>query len=438
MRAGYASLDITPKTPIDLAGNSVGRQGKSVLDPLSVRALVCEDKAGRRAAILNFDLIWVPEELVDRLRDSARAQGVPSDSLLVSCTHTHSAPEINQRLQYGPKVAADYAAEVERQAAEAMRVAAADLAEVEIAEAQASAPDLVINRRLSVLDVDALRLGRLRRQVANRPNAKGESDDRIAMLWLTWPQPRRSVVIATFGCHPTFLSEEVVSAEYCGRIAGLLSRQAGHAVGVVFLQGFSGDARPRILAQRPFRLWPPRALAEGVFDRALFVRHPGAEAMAKFAERMAERMAAAARNTLPTTRLEAVERRAVLPLRDGALSSGPELRVQRVSLSARHHILALNGEIFSGYANWLRAQWPDHHLLPAGCCNGMVGYVVTDRALQEGGYEPVRSLSTFGLAAPFAQGIEAAVRQTLLSAMPASAGQLDRHRFIGNHGRDSL
>src|SRR6185295_4808407 len=62
------------------------------LDPLNVRTLVLDD--GRiQIAIAVVDSCMVDRETMDAAKDLARrATGIPVERMLISATHTHSAP----------------------------------------------------------------------------------------------------------------------------------------------------------------------------------------------------------------------------------------------------------------------------------------------------------------------------------------------------------
>jgi hypothetical protein len=94
LRAGFGRADLTPPPGLPLAGNGFeGRQARGWRHRLYVRALVLEDARGERLAIAVADLPHVSPLLqrfaAQRLR---RRTGIGADRLILSATHTHSAP----------------------------------------------------------------------------------------------------------------------------------------------------------------------------------------------------------------------------------------------------------------------------------------------------------------------------------------------------------
>ena len=94
LRAGFGRADITPPPGVGLSG--YGPEGKRAAGyrlRLYARALVLEDRAGEKVAILVADLGHVSPNLhrltAERIREST---GIGADRLIVSATHTHAGP----------------------------------------------------------------------------------------------------------------------------------------------------------------------------------------------------------------------------------------------------------------------------------------------------------------------------------------------------------
>ncbi len=61
-------------------------------DPIRARCVVLDD-GSIRLAIVVVDTCMMPRELIDRAKELAREKtGIPTDRMLISATHTHSAP----------------------------------------------------------------------------------------------------------------------------------------------------------------------------------------------------------------------------------------------------------------------------------------------------------------------------------------------------------
>ena len=92
-RAGASAVDVSPKVlPALVNGGFLEARSDKVRDPLIARALVLDDGT-TRLAIVVLDSCMMPRDLLDRAKTLARDRtGIPTDRILVSATHTHSAP----------------------------------------------------------------------------------------------------------------------------------------------------------------------------------------------------------------------------------------------------------------------------------------------------------------------------------------------------------
>ena len=95
-RAGAVALDITPiKFPVIINGNMNEVLATEVNDRLHARALVLDD-GKNQAAIVVVDSCMIPRDLLDQSKELAsKATGIPTDRMLISATHTHSAPSVH-------------------------------------------------------------------------------------------------------------------------------------------------------------------------------------------------------------------------------------------------------------------------------------------------------------------------------------------------------
>ncbi|MBQ1168424.1 MAG: hypothetical protein II143_04920, partial [Bacteroidales bacterium] len=93
IKAGAASEEITPKDSQFLYGYPyVERMSQGAHDPLTCTALYI-DNGSRQVMFISHDILYLNKEQVAAIRAGISAKtGVPAGNILVSVTHTHSAP----------------------------------------------------------------------------------------------------------------------------------------------------------------------------------------------------------------------------------------------------------------------------------------------------------------------------------------------------------
>ncbi|NIS54895.1 MAG: hypothetical protein GWN67_29500 [Phycisphaerae bacterium] len=94
-RAGACAIDITPsELPVFVNGGVRERVANQVHDPLHARCLVLYDGTVQLAIVV-VDSCLIPRSLADKAKDlAAQNTGIPSERILISATHTHSAPSL--------------------------------------------------------------------------------------------------------------------------------------------------------------------------------------------------------------------------------------------------------------------------------------------------------------------------------------------------------
>lgn len=93
--AGVAAIDITPeKLPALQNGQFLEINQSKVLDRLYARCFVLQSGA-TTVAIVVVDSCMIPRDICDRAKLLARRKtGIPVDRILISSTHTHTAPSV--------------------------------------------------------------------------------------------------------------------------------------------------------------------------------------------------------------------------------------------------------------------------------------------------------------------------------------------------------
>jgi len=91
--AGAFAIDISPvEFPVIINGGMLQKTAEKIVDPLHARCLVLDDGEGQ-IAIVVVDSCMLPRELLDEVKDLASSvTKIAPERILVSATHTHSAP----------------------------------------------------------------------------------------------------------------------------------------------------------------------------------------------------------------------------------------------------------------------------------------------------------------------------------------------------------
>ncbi|MBN1347746.1 MAG: hypothetical protein JXQ73_33985 [Phycisphaerae bacterium] len=253
LRAGAAAVDITPvKFPVIVNGGFLERTADKAHWPLHARCLALDD--GRaRVAIAVVDTCLMPRELLDEAKAIAhRATGIPTERMLISATHTHSAPSVMGAL--GTGVDEGYARTLPGKIAEAIERACKNLAPAEVGWAVVKDFEHTNCRRWirrpDKVDVDPFG-GRTVRAMMHpgyqNPDYLGPAgpvDADLSIVSVRSRQGRPIAVLANYSMH--YFGAPAVSSDYYGlfadKLAGLIGGEKAEPPLVAMMsQGTAGD-----------------------------------------------------------------------------------------------------------------------------------------------------------------------------------------------------
>jgi hypothetical protein len=102
LHVGGATVSITPDRPVALAGQMHTRIARSVESPVSATALALESRDGDKpidqAILVSCDLVSIDAAVLDQVRKRVkdRLPDVDARKLVLSATHTHTAPVMKE------------------------------------------------------------------------------------------------------------------------------------------------------------------------------------------------------------------------------------------------------------------------------------------------------------------------------------------------------
>ncbi len=240
MKAGFFEVDITPRVGIGLCGFGpyLNRYSIGVRDVLKARAAAFEQD-GEKAVIVSCDLIGVTAEISCKAkRLVAEKTGVPPESVMVHCTHTHSGPNTGAYIGWGNEDE-PYIAILPGRIAKACVGALDKLQETEMRHAVVPCEGVGLNREY---DKDARPLEDVLCDDW-RPAKPELTDTKCHVLkFMGKASGKMSGFMAYFGCHPVVCCQltRYIHGDFCGVAMNNLERENPGSVGL-FLQGAQGD-----------------------------------------------------------------------------------------------------------------------------------------------------------------------------------------------------
>lgn len=375
---------ITPPVGVHMMGYAA-RTGPSegIHDDLMANAVALSD-GNAAVVILALDIASLDLAQVRRLKKAIRARtDLQPTRVLVNTSHTHAGPMVAERP--GLVFETEYLDTVLLECVAAAESAMSDLRLATLSVGSASV-DIGCNRRERTPEGEII-LG------VNRDGPRLAE----ATVWRFSRSESDDVVLFSIPVHGTTLGPEnlLISAEWPGAAVRAIE-DSDDGVRAVFLQGCAGD-------QNPYR-------EVRSFDA---VAHHGEAAGA------AVRKALDASRGIPGLPLVNVARVMFLPLAGGGTSPCP---IHGLCVGDAV-LIGLGGEAFVEYALYGRKRSPASSTMVLGYTDGSVGYLPTEAAYDEGGYEP-NAYKHFPLGRAWDPSVERVLKQEIdaMLSLLAKAG----------------
>ncbi|MBW3601065.1 MAG: neutral/alkaline non-lysosomal ceramidase N-terminal domain-containing protein, partial [Planctomycetes bacterium] len=425
---GAAEVDITPEHPIRLSGyGNRATESEGVAQRIWAKALAIGEEP---AVIITVENCGVPASMVRvvaaRLKQKA---GVPRERLVITATHTHSAPFVEGGIpfMFAQAPTPDQQERIERYT----RRLTDQLVEVALAAIKNRRPgrlywtqgrvDFAVNRRV-VTDTRYQGFGE---------QPQGPVDHSLPVLVAKDLDDKPIAILANYACHCTTLTGAFnqICGDWAGYAQEYLEEDFPGAVGMIAI-GCGADANPSPRGELEMCKQHGRALADEV-KRLLSAEGDSLQALSpplacRFEEieiplaelppreeweRQAEQASAAGRRAQHFLKMldegKELPRSVRYPV--GVWSFGDDLAM-----------IFLGGEVVVDYAIRLKEQYDDDRLWIIAYANDVPCYIASKRILREGGYEADSSMIYYGQPTRLAPETEDIIVDAVERLMPDS------------------
>ena len=415
LHAGAAIIDVTPQKPMFLHGYPhVERISEGVHDPLYASALII-DNGISQIGFCAVDVVFISNEITEKVRRRVKNEtGIAKKNLMISASHTHSGPVTFSDIFYDPVVPdadPEYISYLVEKLVFVYLEAFNNKKECKIAITTANGSGVGGNRRSKT---DAI-------------------DPEVPVVVLKDIATDKIFALSTIYCmHPTILHEDskLYSADFPGYTRTYINKKLGEEVILLYHTGPSGNQSPRhfiksntfdeaerlgfklgeqiinsvlklddshyqdwvsLSSRQTYIVLPQKEFMsiEAAEEKAIFVKNklkqmrfdnaPGSEIRTVECDWFGAEENKQLSEMASNGRLEKVYQ-SVLPA-----------EINIIDIDDKHFVF-LPGELFVEYSLRIKAAFKEKTFI-ASLSNGVLaGYIVTEEAELEGGYEASNSI----------------------------------------------
>ncbi len=413
MKFGISKDIITPVLPVRLACPQYDRDKAfiNVHDDIFVRALVLDD-GNEKLVFMSFDLLFHDRALNQKIEAYAQKKyGIKSAAIIISYTHAHTAPAV---IGYNPGFHSDeYEEFLLTRAKNCLDRAMSTMCEGTLEYGVFDA-DFNISRR-----------GQVCGEFRNIPNIDYPHDIEFSVMCVRDVEDNVRSIMMNYACHPVFYpTSRAVSGEFPARLCQYIDMMHYGCVSM-FFQSAGGDVRPSTSADLENMRWKsPMTFADiDSFARDIadtvgaFIRDGGCEKQSlsiasdsfEIELPMEPKPIEYFKNYLcdfgdDMTNPNCVNADIIVNGGYEKLKKSVMLHCQVIRMNDDLYIATMGGEPCYGVKRAVKTAFAGKRVCFIGYTDSCA-YIVDDKILSEGGYEPQCHLE-YGNIGPFKPGLD--------------------------------
>lgn len=374
LMAGVAKIIITPQKPIPMSGYG-GRKDpfKGVHDDIYARIVVFSD-GKNKVALISAELVGISNSFWQDVSEAIEKKtGIKKEFIFLSAVHNHNGPSTNVYNESNTPEVLAYVNEIQEKIVNATAIAIKNMLPVNIGVGKGECK-MNINRRAQ----------NGKGQISLGLNPYGACDQEVGVIRIDDKAGKPLSIIMNWPCHAVVLGPKnyMITGDWPGAASHYVEKEFPENFVAPVTIGASGDINP---------LYGPHIDFESNSAYS-FGKDAIGEDLAKVSMKAAKEM-----KTFSSGVINATQRVVSVPAKG---EEGPAniqqpkstedgfLKIRLSALRIGNIILTgVSGEVFNEISVKMRKQSPYTNTFMITHCNGSSGYLVTDAAYAEGGYE---------------------------------------------------
>ena len=382
VKMGASQINITPDQPVLMSGYDARKTPSTgVHDSLFASALFFSDDQNK-ALLISADLIGFRTSFADSIKKMISLKtGISSDNIMIVAVHNHGGPAIHTYEDKLPQANEDYIKNLEEKFVTLATNAMKDPVPFRMGIGKGVCK-LNINRRAVFAD-GGVWLGR---------NLDGPCDHELDIVKFVDEQNNLIAVLLNWPCHGTASGQDnyQLTGDWPASAARHFKKLAGKNIVVAVTAGASADINPIYGPGNDFN----EVEAVGY--------HAGNEAWKAIAQT----------KTSSVKSLKFIKSNLNFPGKKtgkdqfppSSYEAGPDVEIRLTGLKVGDVVLCgISGELMTEMGMEIKKRSPYPSTIIITHCNGSSGYICTDKAFTEGGYEVKVSHLMPGIEKPLVQ-----------------------------------
>jgi hypothetical protein len=382
VKLGVSQINITPDQPVIMSGYDARKTPSTgVHDSIFASALFFSDKQNK-ALLISADMIGFPFAFIDTVKKMISTKtGLSADNIMLIATHDHGGPAIHTYEDNLPQTNEDYIQILKEKLVTLATDAMSNPQPFSMGVGKGKC-DMNINRRAVFAD-GGVWLGR---------NPDGACDHELDVIKFVDANNNLIALFVNWPCHGTVMGQDnyLITGDWPQSAAHYIKDSAGKNIVVAVTAGASANINP---------IYGPG----DSFNELEAVGYHVANEVLKIINQI---------KTSQVKSIKFVNSKMTFPGKKGwtdqfpqtSVASGSDVDIRLTGLKLDKIILCgISGELMTEMGLQVKKQSPYRKTIMITHCNGLTGYICTDNAFIEGGYETKVSHLMPGVEKPLMQ-----------------------------------
>lgn len=407
---GVSEIDITPEIGTLLAGGIKPRVSKGIEDPLYVKSLVIETEKGEKFAYVVLDLLCLLREVGDKcVKLASEKTGIPKENIVWTTTHTHTGPytlplfgeeegTINKKwLNSLPE---KFSLSVEK--------AYKSKKKARLKHINAFCNGLSHNRRVIIKDGRAINTWNLENINIQILGSEGPIDPEIGILFFETEKGDPISLMFYFALHTNSNFGEYFSSDYPGIIYMKMKEKFGSDFITLFIPGPCGNINPtrnyKEIGEILSEIMIKKIEKQTDYKEKLIIKSIKKEINAPFKNFTEDQTERIEKSGWPEWVLNYFKKELEIVRKIGKKETKTIIQAWHMDNIG---FLSFPGELFVEWGIEVKRKSPFEWTYPVELGGDYIGYLITKKAWETGGYEPLIARSSL----PSWEGVKYMVKE---------------------------
>jgi hypothetical protein len=365
-KMGASQVNITPEEPVLMSGYAARKTPSTgVHDSIYASALYFTGNK-KQLLLITTDLIGFSSALVDEIKKDINTRtGIPAENILITAVHNHGGPATKVYEPDAPASTDRFVSMLKEKLASVAASAASNPVAYRMGVGKGSC-SLNVNRR-AVFANGFVGLGRDQEKPCDHEVVISKFEDlngKTIALLVNWP------------CHGTASGQEnyKITGDWPGAAARYIKEEVGKNVVVAVTAGASADINP---------IYGPCVNFNEINTVGYHVAKEAMKVLPGISVAPVKDIAASYTSVKFPGKKGGIDNKPPV-----SFDHGPEVEIRLSGLKIGDLVMeGISGELMTEYGLQVKKASPYKNTIIITHCNGSSGYICTDQAYKEGGYE---------------------------------------------------